>query len=208
VERHGLAFSTRSTEPQLGCIPGQWPADRLMPSKRAAGAPPLRETTCGAHVKISCLLSHHSKPASNRAGTCGGSMMNHSIYSADRTTHLKIVVVASLSGLAVAGLALSSRVGSPSGTITVIKARDTEEFGRHVHSLNQGLTLVTRAWPMKAGTWTHRTYSALAVRAFATLMSSQPSGLNFRAFGRSVHSSLAMPSRMPALCPRNTLRYR
>jgi hypothetical protein len=38
--------------------------------------------------------------------------MNHSIYSADRTTHLKIVVVALLAGLAVASLAISSRVGA------------------------------------------------------------------------------------------------
>ena len=30
--------------------------------------------------------------------------MNHSIYSADRTTHLKIVVVALVAGIAVAGL--------------------------------------------------------------------------------------------------------
>jgi len=36
--------------------------------------------------------------------------MNYSIYSADRTTHLKIVVVALVAGIAVAGLGLSSRV--------------------------------------------------------------------------------------------------
>jgi hypothetical protein len=46
--------------------------------------------------------------------------MNHSIYSADRTTHLKIVVLALLAGLAVAGLALSFHVGTPSDTITII----------------------------------------------------------------------------------------
>jgi hypothetical protein len=34
--------------------------------------------------------------------------MNHSIYSADRTTHLKIVVVALVAGIAIAGLGLSS----------------------------------------------------------------------------------------------------
>src|SRR5258707_12891093 len=32
--------------------------------------------------------------------------MSHSIYSADRTTHLKIVVVALLAGIAIAGLGL------------------------------------------------------------------------------------------------------
>ena len=36
--------------------------------------------------------------------------MNYSIYSADRTTHLKIVVVALVAGISIAGLGLSSRV--------------------------------------------------------------------------------------------------
>ena len=35
--------------------------------------------------------------------------MNHSIHSADRATHLKIVVVALVAGIAVAGLAISAR---------------------------------------------------------------------------------------------------
>ena len=35
--------------------------------------------------------------------------MNHSIYSADRTTHLKIVVVALVAGILVAGLGISTR---------------------------------------------------------------------------------------------------
>ncbi len=35
--------------------------------------------------------------------------MNHSIYSADRTTHLKIVVLALLAAIAVTGLSLSFR---------------------------------------------------------------------------------------------------
>jgi len=49
--------------------------------------------------------------------------MNHSFYSADRSTHLKIVVVALVMGIAVAGVALSSRLdaGSPQ-TAGVIKA--------------------------------------------------------------------------------------
>jgi hypothetical protein len=38
--------------------------------------------------------------------------MNHSIYSADRTTHLKIVVVALVAGITIAGLGLSSRANS------------------------------------------------------------------------------------------------
>ena len=38
--------------------------------------------------------------------------MNHSIYSADRATHLKIVVVALVCATAVAGVAIGARVTS------------------------------------------------------------------------------------------------
>ncbi|MDB5604597.1 MAG: hypothetical protein JWP25_1497 [Bradyrhizobium sp.] len=51
--------------------------------------------------------------------------MNHSIYSADRTTHLKIVVVALVAGIAVAGFSISARINSDDGyaqTAHVIKA--------------------------------------------------------------------------------------
>ena len=51
--------------------------------------------------------------------------MNHSIYSADRTTHMKIVVVALVAGVVVAGLGISARVNADDGytqTARVIKA--------------------------------------------------------------------------------------
>ena len=51
--------------------------------------------------------------------------MNHSIYSADKTTHLKIVVVALVAGIMVAGLGISTRSGSDEGltqTARVMKA--------------------------------------------------------------------------------------
>ena len=41
--------------------------------------------------------------------------MNHSIYSADRTTHLKIVVVALVAAIAVAGFSISARSTSDEG---------------------------------------------------------------------------------------------
>ena len=51
--------------------------------------------------------------------------MNHSFYSADRSTHLKIVVAALVVGIVVSGLALSSRTIPDQGsqqTAGVIKA--------------------------------------------------------------------------------------
>jgi hypothetical protein len=51
--------------------------------------------------------------------------MNHSIYSADRSTHLKVVVMALVAGIAVAGLGISARTFSDDGstqTARVIKA--------------------------------------------------------------------------------------
>jgi hypothetical protein len=53
--------------------------------------------------------------------------MNHSIYSADRSTHLKVVVVALVAGIVVAGLGISARAVSDDGyaqtqTARVIKA--------------------------------------------------------------------------------------
>ena len=51
--------------------------------------------------------------------------MNHSIYSADRATHLKVVVVALVAGIVVVGLGISARTNSDDGyaqTARVIKA--------------------------------------------------------------------------------------
>jgi hypothetical protein len=51
--------------------------------------------------------------------------MNHSFYSADRSTHLKIVVAALVAGIAVAGLAMSFRSNPDQGSqqaTRVIKA--------------------------------------------------------------------------------------
>jgi L-asparaginase/Glu-tRNA(Gln) amidotransferase subunit D len=49
--------------------------------------------------------------------------MNHSFHSADRSTHLKIVVIALVAGIVVAGLGISARTSSDSTqTAHVIKA--------------------------------------------------------------------------------------
>ena len=48
--------------------------------------------------------------------------MNHSFYGADRSTHLKIVVVALAAGMALAGLATLSRVNPGSDSAAIIRA--------------------------------------------------------------------------------------
>lgn len=51
--------------------------------------------------------------------------MNHSIYSADRSTHLKVVVIALVAGVAIVGFGISARSSSDDGyaqTARVIKA--------------------------------------------------------------------------------------
>ncbi len=63
--------------------------------------------------------------------------MNHSIYSADRSTHLKIVVVALVAGIAVVGFGISARSFSNDGYQTRARHQgrqggDADEFG-HVH---------------------------------------------------------------------------
>jgi hypothetical protein len=62
---------------------------------------------------------------SDAAGRRQETSMNHSIYSADRTTHLKIVVVALIAGILVAGFSISARITSDDGsmqTARVMKA--------------------------------------------------------------------------------------
>jgi hypothetical protein len=61
----------------------------------------------------------------SRQKTAQEASMNHSIYSADRMTHLKIVVVALVAGILVTGFSLSAHKGSDEGftqTARVIKA--------------------------------------------------------------------------------------
>jgi hypothetical protein len=48
--------------------------------------------------------------------------MNHSIYSADRVTHLKIVVIALAAAIILAGIAVSPHISSNIDGIAVVKA--------------------------------------------------------------------------------------
>jgi len=71
--------------------------------------------------------------------TAGGFPMNHSIYSADRATHLKIVAVALVAGIAVAGFGISARINATDGytqSARVIKA------GQPVTMTSSGTTMV------------------------------------------------------------------
>jgi hypothetical protein len=67
--------------------------------------------------------------------------MNHSIYSADCTTHLKIVVVALVAGIGIAGLRLLFRAANSGAASTqtagVVKA------GKPM-TINRSVALVTR----------------------------------------------------------------
>ena len=67
--------------------------------------------------------------------------MNHSFYSADRSTHLKIVVVALLAATAVAGIGISSRISvsdqfADAQRVQIIKA------GKPVMVTTSGQTMV------------------------------------------------------------------
>lgn len=48
--------------------------------------------------------------------------MNHSFYSADRMTHLKIVVVALVAAIGVAGFSISARMTSNDGLTQTARA--------------------------------------------------------------------------------------
>jgi len=59
--------------------------------------------------------------------------MNHSIYSADRTTHMKIVVAALAASIGIAGLAIAVRVNTGDGysqSSFVIKVRARHQDAR------------------------------------------------------------------------------
>src|SRR5258708_6816840 len=69
------------------------------------------------HDAIVLKPSQEQSDAQGYAEKATGELqMNHSIYSADRSTHLKIVVVALVAGIAVAGFGISARTSSDGST--------------------------------------------------------------------------------------------
>ncbi|KRR01900.1 hypothetical protein [Bradyrhizobium valentinum] len=67
--------------------------------------------------------------------------MNHSIYSADRTTHLKIVVVALVAGVVVAGFSISARTNSDEG-LTQTASERVMKAGKPVVITSTGNSVV------------------------------------------------------------------
>ena len=67
--------------------------------------------------------------------------MNHSIYSADRMTHLKIVVVALVAGITVAGFSISAHTTSDEGLTQTASTRVTKA-GKPVVVTSSGNSVV------------------------------------------------------------------
>ena len=67
--------------------------------------------------------------------------MNHSIYSADRTTHLKVVVVALVAGIVVAGFSISARNTSDEG-LTQTASTPVMKAGKPVVITSSGNSIV------------------------------------------------------------------
>ena len=67
--------------------------------------------------------------------------MNHSIYSADRTTHLKIVVVALIAAIGVAGFSITARSTSDEGFVQTASTR-VLKAGKPVVITSSGNTVV------------------------------------------------------------------
>ena len=67
--------------------------------------------------------------------------MNHSIYSADRTTHLKIVVVALVAGILIAGFSISAHHTSDEGLTQTASTR-VMKAGKPVAITSSGSSVV------------------------------------------------------------------
>ena len=68
--------------------------------------------------------------------------MNHSIYSADRMTHLKIVVVALVAGIALAGFSISARNTTSDEGLTQTASTHVMKAGKPVVITSSGNSVV------------------------------------------------------------------
>jgi hypothetical protein len=94
-------------------LPGRQPAPAAFADETILE---IRETT---------LKQTEGKSVANNAAAKNRleAHMNHSLHSADRSTHLKIVVVALVAGIVVAGLGISARTNADySQTAHIMKA--------------------------------------------------------------------------------------
>jgi hypothetical protein len=77
----------------------------------------------GIHETILKQTRDNSVANNAAARHAKGAQMNHSFHSADRSTHLKIVVLALVAGIVVAGFGISARTNSDyTQTAHVVKA--------------------------------------------------------------------------------------
>jgi hypothetical protein len=85
-------------------------------------------------------VAHESKRLGERAQALKIAPVNHSIYSADRTTHLKVVVIVALiAGILVAGFGISVHNSSDEGltqTARVMKAGNMSLATAYLDSVN------------------------------------------------------------------------
>jgi hypothetical protein len=70
--------------------------------------------------------------------------MNHSIHSADRGTHLKIVVVALVAGIAVAAFGIAARTNADSSQTAQSTPRDQGRQAGGDHKLGDVADSLTR----------------------------------------------------------------
>jgi hypothetical protein len=69
-------------------------------------------------------------------------MNNSTIFTADRTTHLKIVVVSLVASILVIGIGIAARTGTPDNTARIQTAGPALKAGKPIAVTNSGTTAV------------------------------------------------------------------
>jgi hypothetical protein len=89
--------------------------------------------------RLNLAFDHHDNQTTPRVAA--EAVMNHSFYSADRTTHLKIVVVALLAATAVAGIGITARVNTGDNFAQIDRAQ-VIKAGKPMMVTTSGQTVV------------------------------------------------------------------